>query len=152
MPSCLRSRSADTEAIGKPGLRALNHKTISALAICSVIVSRDHLCDSGTRTTVIGAIEIYYGQRALAKVYESHRANMTSDAIAHASPQDQEKIAEADREAQSWGGPSDQEIDATLTGLVKDGYLSADDFKAVRAKEEIGQVLKGLASAKKACF
>ena len=76
---------------------------------------------------------------------------MTSRAIAQASLQEQEKIAEADREAQSWRGPSDQEIDAALTRLVRDGYFSADDFKAVQAKEEIAQVLKGLASAKKAC-
>lgn len=151
MPSCLRSRNADTEAIRKPGLRALDHKTVSALAICSAILSRDHMCDSGTRTTVIGTFEIYYGQRALAKLYVSRRAGMTSDATANASVQDREKIAVADREAQSWGGSQDQEIDATLMGLVKDGYLSSDDFKARAAKEEIAQVLAGVSSSKKAC-
>jgi hypothetical protein len=151
MPSCLRSRNADTEAIRKPGLRALDHRTISALTICSVILRRFHKCDSGTRTTVVGAIEFYYGQRARAKLYVSGRANMSSDAIANASPKDREKIAEADREAQSWGGSQDQEIDAALMGLVKGGYFSPDDFKAGAAKEEIGQVLVGVSLPKKAC-
>jgi hypothetical protein len=101
--------------------------------------------------SAIGTIEIYYGQRALAKLYVSRRANMTSDAIANASLQDREKIAEADREAQSWSGSQDQEIDAALMGLVKGGYLSPDDFKARAAKEEIGQILAGVSSPKKAC-
>jgi hypothetical protein len=36
-------------------------------------------------------------------------------------------------------------------GLVKGGYLSPDDFKARAAKEEIGQILAGVSSPKKAC-
>jgi hypothetical protein len=151
MPGCLRSRNADTEAIQKPGLRALDHKTVSALTICSVILSRSHMCNSASREIIVGTFERYYDERALAKLYASRRAAMTADALAHTSPHEQERIAKADGEAQSWGGSSDQEIDATLTGLVKDGYFSLDDFKAGRAKEEIGQVLGGVASAKKAC-
>lgn len=151
LPSCMRSRNVDTDAIRKQGPRAPDHRTISAITICYLTLSRDHMCDSRFRMSAIGTIEIYYGQRALAKLYVSRRANMTSDAIANASLQDREKIAEADREAQSWSGSQDQEIDAALMGLVKGGYLSPDDFKARAAKEEIGQILAGVSSPKKAC-
>ena len=37
-------------------------------------------------------------------------------------------------------------------GLVKDGYLSPDDFKARAAKEEIGQILAGVSVAQEGLF
>jgi len=147
----MRSRGVDTDAIRRQGPRAPDHQTISAMTICYLALSSGHMCDSRWRPSVIGTIETYYAQRAIAQTYVSRRASMTPDALANAPPQEREKIAEADREARSWGGPQDQEIGATLARLVKDGYLSPGDFNAREAKEEIGRIASGLSSSKKAC-
>jgi len=95
------------------------------------------------------SIQLYYDQRSLFKTYLDNRAHVSADAVAHASPQEQQKIAEADREAQS--GPMDQEIDAAVIEMFKDGYFSLDDLKDFRAKQEISQMLGGVAGTKKAC-
>ena len=111
----------------------------------------DHMCDSEPGRPLSARLKSVSANARWPNSMRAVAPNMTSDAIANASPRRSEKIAEADREARSWGGSQDQEMRCDAHGIGRGRISSPDDFKARAAKEEIAQVLAGVSQSKKAC-